>query len=135
MLDLQAGELLASAIVGYFAHTNLADRPGHVLALGDQNIHLLQCRNDLSSGLPRFFAIAVLLDVETYLKSDHFFRGGSGTFDAGRAVHLGRESVPTLDAFEIGVLILTAPRGASDLLCRENLPASPHCGNAAAAPE
>src|SRR5262245_10543026 len=31
----------------------------------------------ISSGLYRFLAIAVLLDVETYLKSDHFVGGGS----------------------------------------------------------
>src|SRR5262245_10634268 len=31
----------------------------------------------ISSGLSRFLAIAALLDVETYLKSDHFVRGGS----------------------------------------------------------
>src|SRR5262245_31419140 len=37
------------------------------------------CRNfaTISSGLYRFLAIAVLLDVETYLKSDHFVGGGS----------------------------------------------------------
>jgi hypothetical protein len=42
LLDLQPAELLASAIVGDFVHTNLADRVGHVLTLGDQNIHLPQ---------------------------------------------------------------------------------------------
>src|SRR5262245_64055255 len=37
------------------------------------------CRNfaTISSGLYRFLAIAVLLDVETYLKSDHFVGGVS----------------------------------------------------------
>src|SRR5262249_31948465 len=37
------------------------------------------CRNfaTISSGLYRFLAIAVLLDVDTYLKSDHFVGGGS----------------------------------------------------------
>src|SRR5262245_34583722 len=37
------------------------------------------CRNlaTISSGLYRFLAIAVLLDVETYLKSDHFVGGES----------------------------------------------------------
>src|SRR5262245_14383654 len=34
----------------------------------------------ISSGLYRFLAIAVLLDVETYLKSDHFVGGGSTSF-------------------------------------------------------
>src|SRR5262245_31701953 len=47
LLNLQPAELLAPAIVGYFAHTNLADRVGHVLTLRDQNIHLPQLRNDL----------------------------------------------------------------------------------------
>src|SRR5262249_54902180 len=38
------------------------------------------CRNfaTISSGLCRVLAIAVLLEVETYLKSDHFNGGGSG---------------------------------------------------------
>src|SRR5262245_35544653 len=43
------------------------------------------CRNfaTISSGLYRFLAIAVLLDVETYLKSDHFVGGGSGSHMGG----------------------------------------------------
>src|SRR5262245_46331034 len=45
------------------------------------------CRNfaTISSGLYRFLAIAVLLDVETYLKSDHFVGGwiSEGTRNTG----------------------------------------------------
>jgi hypothetical protein len=47
LLDLQPAELLAPAIVGHFAHTNLTDRVRHVLTLRDQNIHLPQLRDDL----------------------------------------------------------------------------------------
>ena len=36
--SVQSTELLAPAIVGHFAHTNLADRVRHVLTLREQNV-------------------------------------------------------------------------------------------------
>src|SRR5262249_24907244 len=74
LLGLQPTELLAPAIIRHLAHADLADCVHHVLALRDQNIALPQrslqaCIDSLPLQSP--------LMSKTYLKSDHFKRGGS----------------------------------------------------------
>jgi hypothetical protein len=50
LLDLQPTKFLAPAIVGHFAHADLADRIRYALSLRRQNINLLQpCNASLPS--------------------------------------------------------------------------------------
>src|SRR5215510_11861055 len=71
----------------------------------------------ISSGLYRFLAIAVLLDVETYLKSDHFVGGGSPLKSLfGRRLHGGLPSLPGLADCLCEVVSLGCPIGGRSII-------------------
>ena len=78
LIELQAAELIAPAMVGHLAHADRADRVGNALPLGGENINLPQLRNNL------FRLVSLPLHLvhppcchQAYLGSDHFDGGGS----------------------------------------------------------
>src|SRR5215831_9172907 len=64
LLGLQPAELLAPPIIRHLAHPDLADCVHHALALRENRTSTCRSFATISSGLYRFLAITVLLDVK-----------------------------------------------------------------------
>jgi hypothetical protein len=58
LLGLQRAVLLPPPIIGVFAHTDLADRVGNILALPDQYIELPLLRDNLFRPVPFLWLIS-----------------------------------------------------------------------------